>query len=257
MRDPQTATGRALITAHTGCERTTENSLASIVAGVEAGADSVEIDVRATKDEEAVLIHDPHVELNSRGAVSVRQVTLEELRKLEATEERNGDESPERVPLLSEALALARDYDVMVNLDIKDDESIPAVLKLVDDLKLRERVVISGCPRERAESITSAHPKLRVLLNAGSPCVEVPSTAAYQRFVEETYRDAIRAGCCGINIDYRLCREALVWYAHVRFLPVSVWTVNTPDEMHHMLELGVFAITTYEPRLLSRLVGKA
>ncbi|OQP06094.1 hypothetical protein B1691_17245, partial [Geobacillus sp. 47C-IIb] len=52
---------RPLITAHTGCMNTPPNSIESILEGIKAGADIIEVDVRATKDGVAVLLHDEKI----------------------------------------------------------------------------------------------------------------------------------------------------------------------------------------------------
>ena len=48
-----------LITAHSGCEGTAENSLESILRGIALGADCVEIDVQVDEDGRLYLSHDP------------------------------------------------------------------------------------------------------------------------------------------------------------------------------------------------------
>ena len=247
---------RPLITAHTGCEGTAENSLASIITGIEAGADAVEIDVRTTADGVGVLLHDPCIRVSGSGGVPVASLSLAKLRRVERRLKGTVPEWDEPVALLDDALALVRDYDVMINLDVKDGASIPSIVGSVERFKLADQVVLSGCSRAQAAVITSTHPGLRVLLNSDGVDAAA-NDGAYRRFTAQTYHDAVSAGCCGINIDYRICRDSLVCYAHQRFLPVSVWTVNTAEEMRRMAGLGVFAITTYEPRLLLRVLERA
>ncbi len=247
---------RPLVTAHTGCEGTAENSLDSIVAGVEAGADAVEIDVRATADGVGVLLHDPEISVHGHGTVAVSDLSIGDLRRVEATQRRETRVVTEPVVLLEDALALARDYTTIINLDVKEDSSIPTIIRAVKNFRLTDQVVLSGCSRERAAAVTAAHPGLRVLLNT-ERLDSCAGDGDYHEFAMQTYHDAVRAGCCGINIDHQLCRDPLVTFAHQRFLPVSVWTVNTPEEMRRVTALGVFAITTYEPRLLLRLLQAA
>lgn len=247
---------RPLITAHTGCEGTVENSLVSIVTGIEAGADAVEVDVRATADGFGVLLHDPEIRLKGGECVPVGKLSLDDLRRIERSGQGASNGENEPAVLLDDALALARDHNVIINLDVKDDPSVSAVVRAVEDFELTEQVVISGCSRARAAAVTAFHPGLRVLLNTASVDAGVDDRG-YRRFLMQTYHDAVGAGCCGINIDYRMCRDSLVRFAHQRFLPVSVWTVNTVEEMAHMAKLGVFAITTYKPRLLLRVLVQA
>lgn len=246
---------RPLITAHTGCEGTAENSLASIVSGIEAGADAVEIDVRATADGVGILHHDPEIRVGTEERVRVADITLEELRSLEAWRNEANGAQQAPVVLLDEALAVARKYETIVNLDVKDDSGIRPIVRAVERYGLADRIVLSGCSAESAAAVTSADPGLRVLLNTETVDVRADDDE-YRSFLLRTYHDAVRARCCGLNIDYRMCREELVRFAHERFLPVSVWTVNTADDMRRVIELDAFAITTYEPRLLSEMLGR-
>lgn len=257
-----------VITAHTGCEGTVHNSLESITAGKSAGADAVEVDIRATEDGVPVLLHDGVVRLRDGSEKPIAEMSLAEVRAVgrAAGAGSAGEPGPGRaagpgrsrgpVIELRDALALARDEGVILNLDLKDDAGIPRVLAHLEEFGMRDDVVFSGCSRRRAESITSRLRGARVLLNAGELSADADRDS-YRDFVIHNYRAAVEAGCCGINIDYRNCREELVAYAGRRLLPVSVWTVNTVEEMRRMTELGVFAITTENPRVLSGLLNGA
>ena len=44
-------------------------------------------------------------------------------------------------------------------------------------------------------------------------------------------------------------------WAHAKKYPVNVWTVNEPEDMRRMIELGVNAIITDQPDQLVRLLG--
>ena len=241
---------RPFITAHTGCEGTPRNSLASIVAGIAAGADAVEVDVRATSDGYPVLVHDETVTGDDGVTRPVEQLTLDELHAVT----RDGNDAAggrsEPVIALADALSLARERNIDINIDLKDDLCIPGVIAEIERLDVSELVVLSGCTRERAATITGRHPEVRVLLNTDEPGAG-GHEGDYDSFVAAVCRDAIYAGCCGINIDFRVCRDELVLFARRRFLPVSVWTVNSAEEMVQMMELGVFAITTDNPGQLS------
>lgn len=242
-----------LITAHSGCENSADNTVSSIRTGVAAGAHSVEIDVRCTSDEKLILMHDAEIPTHSRGVVRVSDVTFPELLELQEQEELLFKHPHMEITLLETALELAASREIMLNIDVKDNASAESVVPTVKRHDMEHQVVLSGCDAVRARRIRSAHPQMQVLLNAELP--PRSSDGAVDR-ARDVCRDATDAGCCGINIDFRQCSRELVSAAQLRYLPVSVWTVDSPEDMREMMELGVFAITTYHPsRLLSLIAG--
>ena len=107
-----------LVTAHSGCENTPDNSLESLLAAIAAGADVAEIDVRSSTDGIPILMHD--------------EVPAE-------------IENPNALMTLTEVLDLIQSGKIMLNLDLKDDRCVDEVATLVRQRGLGGRVVLSGC----------------------------------------------------------------------------------------------------------------
>ena len=203
-----------LVTAHSGCEDTPENSLESLLAGIDAGADVAEVDVRSSTGGIPILMHD--------------KVPPEA-------------ETPSDVIALDTALDLIRSGGIMLILDLKDDECIDVAVGLVRQRDLAGRVIVSGCGPARASLVRTLAPELPVLLNIGVPADDL-SDDLYAVFFADACRSAIERGCCGINVDFRACRPPLVAYAHKHYLPVSVWTVEQEHDMRRMIGMGVHSI---------------
>lgn len=94
-----------------------ENSLAAIQAAIDNGVDIAEIDVRRTRDGHLVLMHDGSVDRTTDGEGKVAEMTLAQIREL-ALESNDEDTLVHRVPLLEEALLLAKDR-IMLDMDMK------------------------------------------------------------------------------------------------------------------------------------------
>ncbi|MGW2400768.1 glycerophosphodiester phosphodiesterase family protein [Kitasatospora sp. NPDC001664] len=113
-------TARVLTAAHRGqWRRAPENSLPAIRAAFDLGADIAEVDVRLTKDEVPVLMHDTTVDRTTDGRGAVADLTLAQLRKLRLREGLGGSgaaPTEERIPTLEEVMNLARDRG-LINLD--------------------------------------------------------------------------------------------------------------------------------------------
>jgi glycerophosphoryl diester phosphodiesterase len=229
-----------LVTAHTGCMQTPLNSIQSVLEGLDAGADIIEVDVRATKDGIAVLVHDEHVQT----AVETRRVqdmTFEELQAF--TVDQN------EIVRLDEVLPLIKDKHRVINLDIKEDHAIDPMIKTVEHHQMRDFSIISGCEKDRASHLKKHYRPYQVLLNASVQSLK-DRTVDYDSFIQETCDNAIMAGCCGININHHFCREELIDYAMLRCLPVLVWTVDTSEAMERFLKYGVHSITSNEVKTL-------
>lgn len=77
--------GKVLVIAHRGASAyEPENTLRSVEKALELGADMVEVDVRASRDRHIVVMHDPVVDRTTNGKGYVKDMTLKELKKLDA-----------------------------------------------------------------------------------------------------------------------------------------------------------------------------
>lgn len=118
-----------MIASHRGTHNDfPENSMAAFKRGIELGIDVIELDVRHTKDDSMIVMHDGTVDRTTNGKGKVSDLTFEEIRKLRL--KFKGQLTDEQVPTLEEALNLARGK-ILVDLDIKTDR-VPQIMKVVD-----------------------------------------------------------------------------------------------------------------------------
>lgn len=234
---------RSLITAHSGCMNTPENSIQSVLEGLKAGAEIIEVDVRATKDQVVVLRHDEYIS-TPFGSRAIQELTFKELKKFAQNEE---------MIQLEDILPLILENHRMINLDIKEDSAIHPMIQVIENYKMRDACLISGCEKERAAYLKNRYRPYQVLLNANTNAGIQSLEMNYESFIRETCQDAISASCCGININYHICREELLEVARKRCLPVLVWTIDEPDAMEKFLNMGVHSITTHEVKTLMEL----
>ena len=126
-----------LICAHRGAHNDfPENSLASFKKAIELGIDIFELDIRATKDDSLVIMHDRSVDRTTDGHGDVAGLTFEEIRKLHL--KFNDKVTEEKVPTLEEALTLARGK-ILVDLDIKVPK-FPEILSVVNRTQTKNTV---------------------------------------------------------------------------------------------------------------------
>lgn len=220
-----------LITAHTGCMGTPDNSMASGRAALALGVDIIEDDIRATQDGILVLSHDDEIRTASGETASLSGMTYRELQEFAETP----------VVALEELLMLVKGSDTMINLDMKSDDALEPVSRLIQRTGMADRVFMTGCLYERALKAKNVVPDLPKLLNVN---VQHFRTMAYEEAVRESCQEALDAGCFGLNVPYQVLNGKMMEIAEAAGLPVYVWTIDEAEEMRRCAELGVRSITT-------------
>ena len=111
-----------------------ENTLRSFQRAIELGVDAVELDVRKTKDNKLVVIHNVNVNKTTNGKGSVNQLTLAEIKKFVT-------EKDDKIPTLEEALDLIK-KKIRVLIELKETGIEKKVLELIRQRGLMENVII-------------------------------------------------------------------------------------------------------------------
>lgn len=109
------------IQAHRGYSgRFPENTLLAFEQAIQAGAEQIELDIRAAKDGTVFVIHDATVDRTTNGTGAVADLTAEEVRALDAGAWFAPEFAGERVPLFTEVLDALKGR-VRINIEIKVD----------------------------------------------------------------------------------------------------------------------------------------
>jgi glycerophosphoryl diester phosphodiesterase len=212
-----------------------ENSMAAFDRAVKAGYRYLETDVHATRDRVAVVFHDDTLDRMLGRPGRIEDLTLAELRK-----ERTGGEAA--VPTLAELLdAYPR---CRLNVDLKADSAVDPTIETIWRCNARDRVLLASfsdrrirwarrlCGPRQATSLGQrevAAVRLGSLHGRGLAGF-VPGAAAVQ----------VPVRYAGVRVvDGRFIR-----HAHKLGMQVHVWTVDYPEQMRELLDLGVDGIMT-------------
>jgi glycerophosphoryl diester phosphodiesterase len=115
------AAGVNEVIGHMGsCADRPPNTLAGVRRAAEAGAHAAEVDVRTTKDGVLVCVHDADVDRTTDGSGKVADLTLADIKRLDAGAKFGPKFAGERVPTLREVLAAAAKGKVGVMIDLKE-----------------------------------------------------------------------------------------------------------------------------------------
>jgi len=207
-----------------------ENTLSSFKKALEIGVDAVELDVRKTKDNQIVVIHDADVKRTTNGEGLVSELTLKEIKNLSA--------DGEKIPTLEETLDFL-DKKVKVFVELKETGIEEQVLSIAHAKSLRKNVVIISFLEDALKKVRELDKDMETGLIYAKH--KNPIKAAIE--LKSNYLFAL----------YRFTHTANVQKAHENGLKVVVWTINTPEEVEEYAEKGVDGIASDKPDILMRI----
>ena len=230
---------RPFVISHAACKgHAPENTLLGVRKAIELGADGIEIDVYASRDGVPVLIHDETVDRTTNGSGPVSEMSMAELRKLDAG-------GGERIPALAEVLEVTKDRALLV-IEVKQAGIEEQVLRVVRELGALNDCVVHSFNPQVVSRFRAAEPALPAALLIGA--VDVTDWGQLFSF-------ALSLNAQGISVFFPMVDAGLVWRAHLRKLSFYTWTVNEADEMGRLRDCGVDAITTDYPDRLREALG--
>jgi glycerophosphoryl diester phosphodiesterase len=242
------------ITAHSGCDGTAPDSIDSVQAGIQNGADAVEVDIRRNSTGELILSHDR----DESGAY------------------------PACITLATVFDLVVRDGWIGINCDVKERETIPDILRLAEGKGLGpDRLILTGsaAPSTLLETPETAK-KAGVWLNleeivedyyrTGSPVLEPyrhligPEKHEYEILkalpsldflIEPIIQGCLALGVPAVNMPFAEQLLPLIPRFKAGGIQVSLWTLNQREPLERAFSLGVLNITTRETRLAMEVRG--
>lgn len=220
-----------------------ENSLSSFQAAIETGCEIVEFDVRLTKDEIPVVMHDATIDRTTNGCGLVADMTLDQLKTYSVTYTKNGillEGQP--IPTLDQLMILLKEYpQVIINCEIKDyhDNCIDIVFNKFKSNSLLERTVFTCFDYLVLEKLKAKDKQVKV---QGFP-LELMTQVPNRMEVPEKLFDYI-----GIK-STMVTNEMIERYRQMG-LVTGVWVVNDSIEFMELMHSGIEIVTTDRVDLL-------
>jgi glycerophosphoryl diester phosphodiesterase len=233
------------ITAHRGSSSSApENTLAAIHRAIEDGADYAEVDVRLTADGLAVLMHDRDLFRVAGVKKNVAELAYEEIRTLDVGSWFSPRFRGERVPLLSEVVAVCKGQ-IRLNIEIKPGapprQIAGQVVRILHDQDAVGECVVSSASIDVLEQVRSLDPGIRI---------------GY--IIAHSVGRVTTLDVDFLSVSSRLATPGLVDAARAAGKEVHVWTVNRPRQMAALIDLGVDNLITDLPLVARALLdGRA
>lgn len=221
-----------ILTGHRGAmDVAPENTLASFRAGVERGANEVELDLRMTKDGALVVLHDETLERTTNGHGALADLTYAQLSEFDAG-------GGERIPAFSDVIA---SIDVQIQVEIKEPAVVDPFLEF------------AATHSDALSRLSPCSNQIDVVgkLVAGLPESVVVGLTSNHARPDHLYQ-ATCAGARRVVLGWEGADAELVKHAQQQGLHFGIQPVNTDDQFFDAIQFGVDGFTSNDPDVARR-----
>ena len=234
------------ITAHRGASAYyPENTMAAVRGAWELGADWAEIDVQMTRDGEIILMHDANTRRTTGVRGSVWDMTLEEIRRLDAGRWFSPDFAGEKVPTLREAAEYARDTGLKLNIELKptgrETDFEQAVIDIIREYDLMDQCVITSQVYRVLENVKRIDDTVTTVYVTSLAFGDITRLSAADHF----------------SVEATSATARLTSRVHNAGKQIYAWTVNNGNRMRTLIERNVDNIITDDILLARQCVDES
>jgi glycerophosphoryl diester phosphodiesterase len=232
---------------------------------VEIGADVLEMDAHITKDGQIVLMHDEKVDRTTDGTGLIEDMTLEELKQLDAAYKWSNDGGqtyPYRgqgiqVPTLDELFQKFPQMRYVIEIKLTQNPIDKPLCDLIRDRGMQNKVVIASFHDEAMQNFRSTCPEVATSASRGEVTKFVLLGKVFlSGLVAPKYQSIQPPYDPKESYNIPIMTKRFVREVHAKNLHVEPWTVDDPALMKQYIEWGVDGIMTDRPDLLVEIMGK-
>ncbi|MFF2810422.1 glycerophosphodiester phosphodiesterase family protein [Streptomyces sp. NPDC058000] len=221
---------RSDVVGHRGAPKLApENTIASLQAAIDRGADWIETDVQFTKDGQPVIMHDATVDRMTNGKGRIDQLSAEEISKLTVI-------GGGHVPTLEEVLTLLKGRTTRLLLEIKGTQtpaSVDHALRLVSEAGLTQRTMAQSFDEDVVRYAAASPYKTKIALLRDN--LDTDPVATARKFSLSAY---------AVNFKGLSVSPAAVDQLKSAGVEVFVWTVDRDSDWQAATTWGVDGIIT-------------
>ena len=237
-----------LIVGHRGSQWGVENTRAAFINGAEAGAWGLECDIRVDADGTFVISHDDSYKRLGGPETKIADMSTQQVLSTRLTSKRHGITYAGTPCTLGEFLDICKERNVVPVVEVKictnihsntkaENEpmfdGIPALINLIDQKGLTDRVVIISFMPGVVDFIHRHYPDVTVQVLAGD---EDGSIDQWVDWCIEHNMD--------LDVVHSIVTRDAVDRMHAAGLKVNVWTVDRVEDFERVKAAGVDFITT-------------
>ncbi|MBR6988098.1 MAG: glycerophosphoryl diester phosphodiesterase membrane domain-containing protein [Clostridiales bacterium] len=237
---------RPLVCAHRGDNvNAPENTMPAFELAASENLKWIELDVHQTSDGIIICNHDQTIKRVTGRNLSIHDHTYKELSEFELGDWMPGDYEDVHIATLKEALEMAKENDMNVQVELKghpDDLNFEEnVLKIINETDMRDNVMIISQDASRLERVAELDPAI---------------TKGYCMFLAMGELDDIEY-TDNITIEETYVTPELVRDMHEKGIMVFCWTVDRDETVQYLVSCDVDVIGTDDPMLITDALDKA
>ncbi|GLI50742.1 glycerophosphoryl diester phosphodiesterase [Tepidanaerobacter syntrophicus] len=230
-----------LVIAHRGASGyAPENTLASIRLALKQKCKAIEIDVQLTNDNYLAVCHDWRVDSISNGKGEIKDLTLSQIKSLDAGSWFSEKFAGEKIPILEEVLEILP-KKLLLNIELKKkstdtrnlEEKVIEVLRRYNRI---DRVIISSLNHNALKNVQKLDDRIKIAAAIDGNLVNP---------IDYIIRGDWRVDIYHPSIDY--VSRKIVKQFHNCGIKVNCWTINKKEEGEYLETLGVDGIMTNFP----------
>lgn len=216
-----------------------ENTVAGFRYARGIGLTAVEFDVRLTRDDQLVVVHDKTVDRTTEGTGAVADLTYQQIAGLDARGTFTDWPEPCPVPTLRETLEATADFEV-VAIELKADRP-PRLLRMIPKMVAEIR------RQHFAPRVVLTSFDITALALAREVAPELPRAYIGNWDSAAALTVARVLECRQADMQLSTASAEMVATVHAAGLRVVGWPCNTEAEFESLTEWAVDAVTTDVP----------
>ena len=251
---------RPLVIAHQGGDGIWPgDTLYAFEKAVEIGVDVLEMDAHLTEDGHIVLMHDEEVDRTTDGTGIIENMTLSELKELDAAYQWSNDEGktfPYRgwgiqVPTLEELFEKFPQLRYVIEIKLTQNPIDKPLCELIREHSMQDKVVIASFHDDAMQNFRATCPEVATSASR----TEVRNFVLFSKvflsgFIAPQYQSIQPPYDPKESMNIPIMTERFIRQAHAKNIKVEPWTVDDPELMKQYIEWGVDGIMTDRPDLM-------
>ncbi len=251
---------RPLVIAHQGGDGIWPgDTLYAFEKAVETGADVLEMDAHITKDGRIVLMHDETVDDTTDGTGRIEDMTLDELKRLDAAydwSKDGGQTFPYRglgitVPTLDEVFERFPQMRYVIEIKLTENPIDKPLCELIRKYDMGDKAMVASFHDDAMRNFRSTCPEVATSASRGEVTRFVLLGKIFlSGLVAPQYQSIQPPYDPAESMNIPIMTKRFIREAHAKNIRVEPWTVDDPELMRQYIEWGVDGIITDRPDLM-------
>ena len=226
---------------------------------VDLGADVLEMDAHITRDGQIVLMHDEKVDRTTNGTGLIEDLTLDQLKQLDATYKWSNDDDktfPYRgkgiqVPTLEELFQKFPQMRYVIEIKLTENPIEKPLCELIRKHNMQDKVVIASFHDVAMQNFRKTCPEVATSASKGEVTKFVLLGKVFlSGMVAPQYQSIQPPYDPAESLNIPIMTKRFIREAHAKNLAVEPWTVDDPTLMKQYIQWGVDGIMTDRPDLM-------